>query len=146
MNKIYFDTNIIIDLLDSKRMTHKDSLKLLNFYVNDNNTELFINSDSLTNIFYILRHRVKLSFLDSIEKIENIKDMFEIVSIEKNEIEFAIEICKNNEFKDFEDALQYICALKADCEMIVTNNIKDFRFSSIDVFSPKELIKKLNLW
>jgi len=122
MNKIYFDTNIIIDLLDSKRMTHKDSLKLLNFYVNDNNTELFINSDSLTNIFYILRHRVKLSFLDSIEKIENIKDMFETVSIEKNEIEFAIEICKNNEFKDFEDALQYICALKADCEMIVTNN------------------------
>lgn len=145
MNKIYIDTNIILDLLDANRITHKDSLKLLSFYLNDSNTELFVNSDSLTNIFYILRYRVKLSFLDSIEKIENIKDMFEIVSIEKNEIELAIEICKNGEFKDFEDALQYICALKADCELIITNNIKDFKYSSIDVFSPKELIKKLNL-
>jgi len=145
MNKIYIDTNIILDLLDANRITHKDSLKLLSFYLNDSNTELFVNSDSLTNIFYILRYRVKLSFLDSIEKIENIKDMFEIVGIEKNKIEFAIEICKNGEFKDFEDALQYICALKADCELIITNNIKDFKYSSIDVFSPKELIKKLNL-
>ncbi|HHO55291.1 MAG TPA: PIN domain-containing protein, partial [Trueperaceae bacterium] len=44
-------------------------------------------------------------------------------------------------FKDFEDSIQYLTALKIDnIEAIITRNIKDFRFSSIPVFSPEVYI------
>jgi predicted nucleic acid-binding protein len=46
---------------------------------------------------------------------------------------------------DFEDALQYVCALDSKCEIIVTRNKKDFRFSKLRVLSPDELIKELNI-
>ena len=41
--------------------------------------------------------------------------------------------------KDFEDALQYFCAMSNQCDVIVTRNKKDFQFSSIDVLTPEEL-------
>ena len=46
--------------------------------------------------------------------------------------------------KDFEDALQIICAYtieKLDC--IVTRNIKDFKSAEIPVLTPDELVKRI---
>ena len=46
-------------------------------------------------------------------------------------------------FKDFEDGIQYYTALEAQCELIVTRNLKDFKKSTIPVMSPKEYLTKL---
>ena len=41
------------------------------------------------------------------------------------------------QFKDFEDALQYHCAAAdPDISVIITRNIKDFRYSDLPVMSP----------
>lgn len=138
IKKIYFDTNIIIDLFDKKRTSHLDSLKLFQMIALDENIDLYINTDSVTNLFYILRSRVKMPFDEALAKLEFIKDIFEIVSIDKEKISFAIEICTQNMFDDYEDAVQYICALDEECETIVTNNIKDFKKCDIKISTSKE--------
>ena len=140
-NKIYFDTNVIVDLFDIKRVFHQESVAVLKGLFADESAELFINSDTMTNLFYILRNHVKLNFEESIEKMEFIKDSFEIVSITINEVEFALELCKDKQFDDYEDALQYVCGLKENCGMIVTNNVKDFKSSMIEIISSKDFPK-----
>lgn len=56
-----------------------------------------------------------------------------------NEIDHTIELCKKHIFKDYEDGMQYICALKEDCTLIITNNPKDFKNASVEVVTSKEL-------
>jgi len=139
--RIYFDTNIIVDLFDEKRPFHSYSVDVFRTIFENEEIDVFINTDTLTNLFYILRAHVKLGFDDAIEKLEFIKNSFTIVSSELNEIEHTIEICKEHIFKDYEDGMQYICALKADCTLIITNNPKDFKNASIEIITSKELSK-----
>jgi len=35
--------------------------------------------------------------------------------------------------------MQYVCALKAECGLIITNNPKDFKNASVDIVTTKEL-------
>jgi predicted nucleic acid-binding protein len=137
--KVYFDTNVIVDLFDEGRINHKFSLEVLNTVLENEEIEVFINSDTVTNLFYILRHHVKLSFDDSLKKLVSIKDIFDIICIEKQQCELALDICKKHIFKDYEDCLQYVCAAKEGCTLIITNNPKDFKNSSIDIATTKEL-------
>ena len=45
-----------------------------------------------------------------------------------------------SEFKDFEDATQYFSALENGCNLIVTNNEKDFRLSALPVMNADEFL------
>ena len=42
---------------------------------------------------------------------------------------------------DFEDGMQYYTALHGGCEAIITENKKDFYFSTLPVYSSKEFIE-----
>lgn len=137
--KVYFDTNVIVDLFDEGRVFHRDSLYVLQSILENKDIEVFINSDTVANLFYILKNRVKLSFDESLDKLESVKEIFNIKSIEKHHIELAIERCKKHLFKDYEDCVQYVCAMDAQCTLIITNNPKDFKNSSIDIITSKEL-------
>lgn len=141
-SSVYFDTNIIIDLFDGQRVSHRYSKQVLQKYLLDEKSKLWINSDTVTNLFYILRNRVKLDLDEALEKLEFVKEVFGIVAVDAIAIERAIDICKTKLFDDYEDALQYICAESQECTLIITNNQKDFKNSMIDVLSSKELARQ----
>ena len=64
--------------------------------------------------------------------------MVEIVGVTKNEILQALK----NDFKDFEDSIQYSSALTIDdVDAIITRNIKDYRKSKIAVLTPLDFLK-----
>jgi hypothetical protein len=47
-------------------------------------------------------------------------------------------------FRDYEDAIQYCCAMSIpDIDLIVTRNTSDFKKSSLPVFTPPEAIALL---
>ena len=52
--KIYLDTNIILDLFDNERNSSKASTELIDKLF-DEGAEFYINSDTLTNMFFILK-------------------------------------------------------------------------------------------
>ena len=47
--------------------------------------------------------------------------------------------------KDFEDMMQYQCALESNCDVIVTNNKKDFHaFCNIPILTSEEFLLQFN--
>ncbi len=143
--KIFIDANVILDLFESKRVFHYSSVKVVKYLLTDKNIELFVSSDMISNIFYILQNHYKYGFEKTLDVIEKIMTIMSVHSVSKDDIKMSIEICRNELFNDYEDALQYICALKEKCVLIISNNPKDFKNSSIDVFSSEaflELIRK----
>ena len=51
-----------------------------------------------------------------------------------------IEPSFDSDFKNFEDAIQYYCALESDLRLIITRNQKGFKLSTIPVLSAKDYL------
>jgi hypothetical protein len=82
-----------------------------------------------------------LSHTETIKHLEDLSEMTEIVDVTKTIIKKSLK----SDFKDFEDAIQYHCALsigKIDC--IVTRDGKDFKKSILPVMNPQEAIGIIN--
>jgi len=128
---IYLDTNIILDLFDNERNSSKASIELIDKLF-DEGADFYINSDTLTNTFFILKSRQKVLQEVAIQALERAKTLCEIVPIEESDVQKAIDLCKDvaTPYKDYEDAVQYICAKKIEADLIVTN---DNGFVSLDI-------------
>ena len=131
-NNIYVDTNIVVDICDNNRAQHESSFSLIASYLEKKGCELFINSDTLSNLFYILSNRSRLDTVEVLEKMQFINEIFTLVSIESEDVYMALDLCADtsNSYKDYEDAVQYVCAKKVEADLIVTN---DKGFVSLDI-------------
>ena len=103
MNKVYIDTNIILDLFDENRPSHQFSSCVITTLLMEQEAELYINSDSISNIFYVMRNHMKFSFEKAIEKLELINQSFNIVFGDIYYFENTLKICNSKEFDDYED-------------------------------------------
>ena len=130
MKKIFIDTNIIIDLL-IKRDGYIASAKILAL-AKDNDVTLYSSVLTMANIAYILRKSfVGDGLYQQMMKLSNILCVSDLT---KKQFEQAISLKAG----DFEDALQYYCAMDNSCDVIITRNKKDFTFSAITVLTPEE--------
>ena len=77
------------------------------------------------------------------EKIKDILDrlslIFTIADLRADDIKKAAYL----NFKDYEDALQIVCASRIKANFIVTRNIKDFADSRVAAITPVELIDRI---
>lgn len=130
-NNIYVDTNIIIDICDNTRAYHKESLEAIIAFGKDEK-ELYINSDTYSNLFYILDNRTTLPYQEVLAKMKLIATIFTLVETSQEEINTAIVLCEDDSqpFKDYEDTLQYVCAKKVEADLILTN---DKGFIGLDI-------------
>ena len=69
--------------------------------------------------------------------LDTLMEMVRVVSVDRNVIADSVALRAN----DFEDAIQYYSAKKIGADYIVTNNIKDFGFSDIDVVKPIDFLR-----
>ena len=133
-NNIYVDTNIVIDLYDNQRALHESSFAFIANHAEREDDELFINSDTLSNLFYILSNRSTLDTEEVLGKMQFVNEIFTLVSIEPQDVEMALELCADvsTSHKDYEDTMQYVCAKKVGADVIVTND-KGFVSSDIEM-------------
>ena len=134
---ILLDTNIIMDMFDENRKSHKNSLKLVRKFLSDDAT-LYVNSDTLTTSFYLLRSQKKASFEEALYAIRETTNICELIPIEMEDVEDTLLLCEDTKspFKDYEDALQYVCAKKVEADLIVTND-KGFVTLDIEIMGTK---------
>jgi predicted nucleic acid-binding protein len=123
---VFIDTNVILDFLLRNSGFFENSKKIFGL-VEFGKVRAFISSSSVTDIFYISRK--KLTVPVARMAIEDILNLFEVVSVDKSDLQGALTI----PIADVEDALQVWCAQKAGVEAIITNNVKDFKGIDIPV-------------
>ena len=66
------------------------------------------------------------------------RPVFNIVPIGENAVDNALVLKAN----DFEDALQYFSAVQAQADYLLTRNIKDYAFSTMQVLTPSDFLKR----
>ena len=129
---VFVDTNILIDLL-CERESFVQSARMLFAYGYSGRLTLVLSSLSLVNAVYIAR---KYGYVDVRERLDDITEFVEVVDLRKEVAKRALTF----EWKDYEDAVQYMSAIKENADCIVTRNKKDFWKSVIPVYTIEELM------
>lgn len=130
--RVLIDANVLLDYLLGRDVERYAEQIIEKCYKEE--IEGYVAFHSISIIWYILE---KNKVVDRRDMIYNLCDILEVVSISNEEIKKA---AKWEEFKDFEDCLQEICAETMHAKYIITNNVKDFEISNIDVLTAKDFI------
>lgn len=132
MNKLFIDSDIIIDLL-AQRENYLQAASLMSIIM-DKKAAAYTTPLILTNVDYIItKYSNKIK---SRKAIKTIVKIISVISIDENIINKALE----SEFSDFEDAIQYYAAEKQKIDFIITRNKKDYKKGKIKVITAQEYI------
>jgi len=135
MNKIFINTDVILDFFFDRKPFSDDATQLFMLCEKKIVTG-FVTPVILSNVYYLLRKTAKHEKV--IESLKLLINLVEIATINKATILEAL----NSEFKDFEDALQnYSAQHDKDIQVIVTRNVKDFKESRLSVMTPETYLR-----
>jgi len=137
MKQVLLDTNIILDVALQREPFFETATQLFS-KIDEGEIKVFLTASSITDIYFISKKTCGRE--KTIAFIRELIDVFEVLSVTKQTIMDALA----SEFIDFEDAVQYCVADINRMDVIVTRNKSDFKFSTIEVNTPDELIKQLN--
>ncbi len=134
-SKVFVDSDVIIDFFTDREPFANPASKL--FELNELGIiKIYISAVSINNIYYIVRKFI--GHKETIKIIEELVEITEIVGTTKKEIVQALK----NDFKDYEDSIQYSSALNIKgIEAIVTRNTKDYVKAKIAIFTAENYVK-----
>jgi len=130
--KVFLDTNILLDY-GQQRERHEEAETI--FCLGDvGEIELFASYLSYANMGYILRGMEREA---KYALISSTREGIHVVACDDIQLDAALA----HHVKDYEDMLQYQCALAAGCDVIVTNNKKDYyEFSQLPFLTSEEFL------
>lgn len=136
MQKVFLDTNIIIDFLGERKEFYEAAAKILSL-ADNKKIKTYTSPTSISNSYYLLSKFENTKVV--LEKIRKLKLICNISIMDDEVIEKAI----NSEFKDFEDAMQYYSAISSKCDIIITRNEKDFKTALLPVMNAESFLQTL---
>ena len=133
MNKVFVDTDVILDLL-ARRIPHFHFSAVLFTFAEMKKLELYTTPLILANTFYILRKQ--LGNDSAKNAVRKLRILLHVIYSTESVIDKAL----NSDFPDFEDAIQYYTALEYGIPVILTRNIRDYKKASIVVQTPESYL------
>ena len=134
--KLFFDTNILIDLLTERSPFYDDAKTIVGMCDRGEAHGVFA-SFSVCNIIYILRKGFNPKELR--ECISELSNILEMLDTRAAEVKAALE----GDDSDFEDAVQRICAEENGADVIITRDKDGFANATIPVMTPTEFLDKI---
>ena len=135
-DKLFLDTNVVIDLLGEREPFYEAVAKIVSL-ADKGRIQLSVSALTYATAFYIL------SRFEDKELVKEKIRKFKVISETSDLTDKVLDKGLSSKIRDFEDALQYFCALENECHIIITRNGKDFKESGLPVLSPDEYLNSL---
>ena len=133
MKRVFIDTNILIDYI-LEREYGQDAKQLLQRGF-DGEVKLFASYLTFANMAYILGKKI-----DIYELFGDLNQFITVLPMDEDQFQAALK----QPVSDFEDMLQYQCAMAGNCDIIITNNKKDFEsYSVLPISTTADFMKSL---
>ena len=135
--RILVDTNILIDLLDAKRLNHEAAIDLFNEAEN-NSLSVFVSESILNTTAYLVRKDYSVTQIK--EVFQHLLSFVEIIPVNNFIYAAGLQMAVN----DLEDAILYSAALAKRLDYFITNDIKDLRKieqPALPVMQAKDVLK-----
>ena len=130
--KAFVDKDVILDVL-LERKYFVFSAKVIEL-IEKKDIEGFTSPIILTNTYYLIAKEKNSNLAWNV--LRRLRSLFKITKVNENIIDQAL----TSGFKDFEDAVQYYCAVENKVKYLVTRNKSDYRGDEVIIASPQEII------
>ena len=138
--RVFFDTNIILDLIQ-ERPGYDAVARILQKQENGD-IQVCLSVLSMANVAYVLRKTLPHSLI--VPTLKQISSVMEVIPMDDSQFQQALMLSG----PDFEDIMQLTCAIAGGCQVIITHNPRDFHvgkglaeeFQMPEIFTPEEYI------
>lgn len=136
MKRILLDTNVVLDVL-FKREPFAAASSAVWVACETGVCKGYLCAITLLNVAYIAQK------LDTAERVyaglDQLLKLFDICPVDATVLQSAT----HNRARDFEDAVQYYCAVASGLDAIVTRDASGFSEFALPVFTPDEFLVQL---
>jgi predicted nucleic acid-binding protein len=134
--RVLLDTNVVLDFVLARQPFFAEANQIF-VEIQNNRFESFVSPITPINVFYTTRKE-----RDKDTAFLAVTELLKLVQI-TNSSNQIFQDALSLGFKDYEDAVQHECALAENLDAIVTRNIKDYKNSSIKIYSPTEFLRMI---
>lgn len=134
--KIFLDANILVSVLNKEYPLFPFSSRIVSLSQNSR-FKLYTSPLCLAIAFYFAEKKSKTNLAK--QKINLLAGNLNIAANSAGSVKLALQ---NPSVHDFEDGLEYYAAEENGCTCIITEDVKDFYFSEIEVLDCKEFFRK----
>ena len=131
--KVMLDTNIILDVWLARKPYWENSASLLAKVENKKLTG-YLCPTTITTLHYLGRKALGENKIRSLLKL-----LLNICKVGQMSSK-VFEIALSSDVKDFEDAVVEAVSIKCGVDLIITRNVKDFKYSKIPAKEPGYLL------
>lgn len=130
--RVLIDTNVVLDFLQGREPFLEDAARLFE-RIDSGEIEGLIAATTITNIYYIVRRASGKEVAQ--DAIAQVLTDLTICAVDLEVVQQALAL----NFNDFEDAVQYVCAMVYQADAIVTRDVRGFIDAEIPVVLPENL-------
>ena len=134
MNRVFLDTNVLLDVLLRREPFVYDSAQVLDLGIKDK-VELYATPLTFATCLFVARK--SLGYANAIESLKILERHIHIAMMDSTQLHKALYAVA----PDFEDMLQYHAAIAANCSHIITRNEQHFPKDGIMVMSPTAFLQ-----
>mgnify|MGYP006274087949 CR=1 FL=1 len=134
MKRVLLDTNIILDFLLEREPFFTEANVLFQSILS-REVQGYVTATTLTDIFYIAKKSKGAEIAK--QYVSNILVIMKICPVNRRILQTAI----SSNLKDFEDAVQLVCATRLNLDAIITRDRQGFAGASLPILSPGELLQ-----
>ena len=134
MEKVFVDTDIVLDLLSNREPFYSHSAHLFS-EADKGKIRIHVSSLTFSNLNYILSRQYSVD--KARKKLLKFKTLVTVLSVTDKVVELAL----SSDFKDFEDGLQYFTAIENNLKTLLTRNLKDYKTAEITVMTAEQFLK-----
>ena len=133
--KFLIDTNVAITYMSGREDKYTEETVCIFEYCANGKIKGYIAQHSISVIWYYARR------LPAQIRREWLLNICKVLTVIGASHEGVLDAIRRDDFTDFEDCLQDVCATEANCDYIVTANVKDFKYSIVPAITPKQCLE-----
>lgn len=133
--KVFLDANVLVSVLNKEYPVFTYSSRVLSL-AGISKYKFYTSPICLAIAYYFAEK--KSGNIQARHKIDLLITKLNITLVNEKTVK---DTNSNKKIHDFEDGLQYHSALHSGCKYIVTENIKDFYFSEIEVLTSEQFMR-----
>lgn len=132
--KIYLDSDVILDYLAGRQPHDAAAVKIINL-IEHKQIQGFVSSLIIWNLYYLLSKNLGAPQARTL--LQKFRKLIQILPVTEETVDSAL----GSNMKDFEDAVQYFAFKKGKIDIFISRNTKDYPKNSAVVMTPNEFLK-----
>ena len=136
MMRVLLDTDVNLDFVLQRQPFFAEASEIFT-RLGNGEFDAYVSAVTPINVYYFTRKAKGIS--SAKQAVQDLLIAVRICAVDDKILQYA----HNSPITDYEDAVQHECAAAENLDAIVTRNTKDYKNSSVKIYSPSEFLQFL---